>query len=513
MRKYISYILSVVLMFSAIAVSAEEYEEKGEASVSVDIIEQEAVTEDAEVNDITENDKIISEAVDLQDLDAELGNEIELNNEEEPEITVLSESANETDTWTSATSMGTSRAGCELMVVDGDLYAVGGMSSTGYLYTIEKYSDTGAAWQTVTTIPANIKGFGAVGYNSKIYIIGGYDDDYLNTVQVYDITTNSWSSIVPMNEKRDQPAVLCIDNKIYAFGGRNNSGFVNSYEYFDFSDNTWNTVTTGYSDTMIRVGAHAQYIDGYVCIYGGIDRDYNYAGVDMYLASALTNTDEIIADGYEWISAAWGADKALLFMWDRSTGTYNIKELSVSNGEISLSNVVLSNTSAVAKYSGYAIYNGYLYALGGYNLTSKSYLSSVNKYSVYYGDYSIGDGVISSIVTSDGNSITLNVEAGREYMLFVNAKNISSFDDYEFRIEYPDNVFTVVDGCTLTANKDTNIGIVSGTDINITENNANGIAFKCTEQLSSAVTKSVNAVLLRAEASGQRTIRYSMVEE
>jgi hypothetical protein len=65
----------------------------------------------------------------------------------------------------------------------------------------------------------------------------------------------------------------------------------------------------------------------------------------------------------------------------------------------------------------------------------------------------------------------------------------------------------------LTSNKDTNIGIVSGTDINITENNANGIAFKCTEQLSSAVTKSVNAVLLRAEASGQRTIRYSMVEE
>lgn len=55
-------------------------------------------------------------------------------------------------------------------------------------------------------------------------------------------------------------------------GGRNDNGFADSYEYYDFTDNLWHMVTTGFSETMIRTGAHAQYIDGYVCIYGGIDK-------------------------------------------------------------------------------------------------------------------------------------------------------------------------------------------------------------------------------------------------
>lgn len=42
-----------------------------------------------------------------------------------------------------------------------------------------------------------------------------------------------------------------------------------------------------FSETMIRTGAHAQYIDGYVCIYGGIDKNYNYAGVDVYSSNNL----------------------------------------------------------------------------------------------------------------------------------------------------------------------------------------------------------------------------------
>lgn len=63
-------------------------------------------------------------------------------------------------------------------------------------------------------------------YNSKIYIIGGYSSSgYSNTVQVYDVSANSWDSLESMNEERDQPATLCMNNKIYVFGGRNDNGF------------------------------------------------------------------------------------------------------------------------------------------------------------------------------------------------------------------------------------------------------------------------------------------------
>ena len=180
--------------------------------------------------------------------------------------------------------------------------------------------------------------------------------------------------------------------------------------------------------------------------------------------------------------------------------------MTVSDGDISLADVVFTNSPSACKYSQYIIYNGYLYSIGGYNTVSKKYLETVNKYSVYYGDYSVGDGTINSTDTTNGNSITFNAEAGREYMLFINVNNMVSFEGYTFKLEYPDGA--------MTADKDTN-GIVDGAEVVITENNSSGISFECTESLSGqeAVTKSVNAVILKANASGQRTIKYSMVQE
>lgn len=509
MKKYISILLSIVMLFSAISVYAENDngESNNDATMSINVIENQAIFEAQSENMTDGNNTGDAESTET------VGDEIIENNNVIESMNINANS--ETDYWTSMASMNSQRAGCELTSINGELYAIAGMSNSGYLSTIEKYNSTDNTWRTVTEIPNDTKGFGVVSNNSKIYIIGGYSNhNYLNTIQVYNTVSDTWSALSPMNEKRDQPAVLYMDNKIYVFGGRNEDGFADSYEYYDFSNNTWNEVTTGYTDTMIRVGAQAQYINGYVCIYGGIDKNYSFAGVDMYSSNNLKNTENIIANGCESISIAWGEDKALVFDWNRSNNTYDVHEMRVDNDEISFSDVLFENTNLVSKYSEYVIHNGYLYAVGGYNVSTKQYLGLVNKYSVYYGDYSIGDGTINSALTESGNSITLNVEAGREYMIFVNINNVYTFDGYTFNVEYPDDAFSLVDGCALTAYKDL-YGSVEGADILITESAPNEITFKCTEALSGeeAVTKSINAILLKANASGQRTIKYSMIHE
>lgn len=509
MKKYISILLSTVMLFSAISAYAENdnNESNNDATMSIDVIENQATFEEQSENLIDENDTGDDESVEI------VGDEIIENNNAIESMGINADS--ETDYWTSMATMNSQRAGCELISINGVLYAIAGMGNNGYLTTIEKYNTLNNQWQMVTEIPNVTKGFGVVSNNSKIYIIGGYDNsNYLNVVQIYDINSDTWSTLTPMKEKRDQPAVLYMDNKIYVFGGKNENGFVDSYEYYDFSNNTWNEVTTGYAESMIRVGAHAQYINGYVCIYGGIDKNYSFLGVDMYSTNNLKDFQTIVESGCESVSIAWGADKALVFDWNRSNNTYDVHEIRVDNNEISFSDVLFENTSDVSKYSEYVIHNGYLYAIGGYNITTKKYLGTVNKYSVYYGDYSIGDGTINSTVTAGGNSITLNVEAGREYMIFVNVNNASTFDGYTFKIEYADGIFSVEDGCALTADKDL-YGSADGTDILITENTSNGIKFKCTEELSGeeTVTKPINAILLKANASGRRTIKYNMIHE
>jgi len=573
MRKYISLILCSVMLASSVNVAYAENDTAAEheaAEMLVEIIEgnmtdtdgtekntekldsdndkldsnfDEADTDfiDSEQNDIS--DESITDSSDMNpdgNEQDELSHENNLNAEENkinetqdndtdsevnnkiPEISETEQNDNEimpliieseSDSWTNVSGMTEQRADSRMLSVGGDLYAIGGMGNSGYLSTMEKYNSADNAWQIVTDIPNLPKGFGAVTDGTKIYIVGGYSGgEYSDAVQVYDVSKGTWGSLSSMNEKRDQPAVLYMDNKIYVFGGRNENEFVNNYEYYDFSDNKWHMVTTNFSDSMIRIGAKAEYIGGYVCIYGGIDKNYEYGGADMYLAEDLKNSQNIVSGGYESISIAWGADKALIFA-QNSENNYNIHEMTVEDGIIRIADVVFENTNSAGKYTQYVIYDGYLYAAGGYNTAAKKYLNSFSKYSVYYGDYSIGDGTINNVSTAAGNSVTMNVEAGREYMIFVNVKNMSSFDGYTFAVEYPEDSFSVEDSCALTAEKDTGIGAVDGTDIYITKSGSNGLSFICTENLSgnTGVTKSINAVILRANSSGRRTITYSMI--
>ena len=433
-------------------------------------------------------------------------------NEEENDISELSLGSPESDTWTAQTSMNEGRANADYIIAGDDLYIIGGTGETGYLNTIEKYNETSDTWQNVTSIPGGPKGFAAAATETDIYIAGGYENgDYSNRVQVYNISAGTWSDMAPMQEKRDLAAAFCMDNKLYVIGGRNRNGFVNSYEFYDFSTNEWNLVTTGFAESMIRTGAKAKYIQGYVCVYGGIDKDYSRAGVDLYLASDLENEQEVLADGYKQVSVAWGETKAIILA-GQSMITVK-KELSIVDDSVDVADVIMNMGNQSWQYGRYMIYNGYMRRVGGY--TAAGYRNDFGKYSVYYGDFVPGEGIIESEVTNGGNQITLNAEAGKEYMLFVNVKNIASFDGYTFTIEYPSSSFEIIDGCALTAKNDTSTGAVQGADISITEYKANGISFICTEPLSGeeAISKGVNAVLLRANSSGQRTIKYSMTEE
>ena len=564
MKKYISVILCSALLVSVLTAGAEETPENinDGASVSAEIVEmipsdseestdetEEEIENDSEDTDTPENsgtepgetateeapaietipvepmqtdpatdpaEELITESPAPDPAETAEPSETEAVEPEQTEpvnentITLLS-----ADGWETAAALNIQRADTDLVIANDELYSVGGMGSAGYLSSIEKYDEHADTWTHITDIPGSIKGAGVVSSGSKIYVIGGYDNsDYLNTVKAYDINTGEWNDLPSMREKRDQPAVMYMDNKLYVFGGRNINGFVNSYEYYDLSDGQWSLVTTGFSDTMIRVGADAKYINGFICIYGGINMDFHNAGLDLYPVYNLNVRANVINTGYESIAAAWGADKALIFAWNSTSKSHNVYELSVSDGNVSTADVSIESLSDKNPYTRYVIYHGYLFAVGGYSTAQKRYIGQTSRYSVYYSDYVTGDGKITNEVTENGNSITMNFEAGREYLLFINTENMSSFAGYKFKLEYAEDAFTVEDACAMTAEKEINTGAVPGTDIEITESTAGGLSFICTEDIppGTTVTKAVNAVILKANSSGLRTITYGMIK-
>jgi uncharacterized repeat protein (TIGR02059 family) len=89
-------------------------------------------------------------------------------------------------------------------------------------------------------------GVGCVAVNNKIYVVGGasgpsYSLTFRNTLEVYDITTNTWSRLKDMPTARMYLKAVAIGNLIYAIGGRNYNRSTNVVEVYNIQTDTWST--------------------------------------------------------------------------------------------------------------------------------------------------------------------------------------------------------------------------------------------------------------------------------
>jgi hypothetical protein len=147
-----------------------------------------------------------------------------------------------TNTWRSSNDfpgtpgapapMPTPRIRLTVAAVNGKIYAIGGL---GGIDKVEVYDPDSNSWGTAASMPAALfdpsagrSDLAAASVNGKIYAIGGFEPDastnqlhIANTVQVYDPSSNSWSTAAGMPTARDSLAAADANGLIYAVGGIN----------------------------------------------------------------------------------------------------------------------------------------------------------------------------------------------------------------------------------------------------------------------------------------------------
>jgi N-acetylneuraminic acid mutarotase len=115
----------------------------------------------------------------------------------------------------------------------------------------------------------------AAAVDGIIYVVGGMAGNgaSLASVDVFDPTTNGWSSASAMSTRRDNPGAAVLDGRLYVFGGRtrNADGTVVdatllSVEMYDPSSNTWSArapMPTGRRTMVVGlIGGRAQVMGG-----------------------------------------------------------------------------------------------------------------------------------------------------------------------------------------------------------------------------------------------------------
>ena len=110
------------------------------------------------------------------------------------------------------------RVWLKMFIINKQLYAVGGDNiSPKSCPSIEVYDNKKECWKIVTFFPAPRKLYSSAVSGAKIYVFGGKDVHYcnVNTFDVYDVATDTWSCAIDGNLERQT-----IHNKEYFHGGQ-----------------------------------------------------------------------------------------------------------------------------------------------------------------------------------------------------------------------------------------------------------------------------------------------------
>jgi len=174
-------------------------------------------------------------------------------------------------------------------VVDNKIYVFGGANSSGVLNTVEMYDPTSDTWTAKTPMPTarRMPACGVV--DNKIYVIGGEaSGTAYGTVEVYDPLTDSWETKASMPTPRSGHAIGVVKEKIYAIGGNCiDWTAITTVEEYDPTTDSWQTKTdmptARFWLTVAVTNDSLLYAIG-----GGEDDFYGFSTVEVY--DPLTDT-------------------------------------------------------------------------------------------------------------------------------------------------------------------------------------------------------------------------------
>jgi len=273
------------------------------------------------------------------------------------------------------------------------LYFVGGKNNANnYLSSLNIYDIENNQWSAGASMSVNRGGMACVVYQDKLYVSGGIGrQGLLNSLQVYDPQTDNWTDKTAGGTARAYHTGHAIQGKIYFWGG--STGFeengdlrferLNTIDIYDPGTDQWER---GPSGGRSRAFHTSEFIQDKVLFWGGSDQaDLNLNTLDLFLPKSGVNS----VDGVrlhtapfpftlrEGASSAVLGDRAFLFGGVDSNGvvTSSLSIYNISSGTWSAG----TQTNATGKaFHEAVVYQERIYQLAG--IDSSSNLTNTVQY-------------------------------------------------------------------------------------------------------------------------------------
>ncbi|MFS1514772.1 kelch repeat-containing protein [Chengkuizengella sp. SCS-71B] len=275
-----------------------------------------------------------------------------------------------TNTWDEVASpMNYLRVNVQTEVINGKIYAMGGYNGE-FLNSVEVYDLISNTWTQLPSMNDARNYFQTVLLNGEIYAIGssGNASNTLNTVEKYNPITNIWAEVASMNNYRGEFEAKVIDGKIYVFGGSDQrfspTQYLDSVEVYDPTSDTWTELSNmNYSKGRFQTELY----NGNIYTIGG----YSVSGtlinnvevLNLYLPQIPNTPSNLTGEA---------GDSQVNLLWDLVEGadSYTIKRSTTQGGPYDIIAEGITGTT----YSDLDVENGitYYYMLSAVNAAGES---------------------------------------------------------------------------------------------------------------------------------------------
>lgn len=149
-----------------------------------------------------------------------------------------------TNSWSTKASMNSIRCEFVTATVNGKIYAIGGNNNFGAVNTVEEYNPATNTWTTKANMPTARSLMSGSVINNQIYVVGGWPGN-IATLEVYNPATNTWVTKASCTQARQQiNGTVGFNGKLYFIGGKNNvmTSYYQTNEVYDPNTNTWSSL-------------------------------------------------------------------------------------------------------------------------------------------------------------------------------------------------------------------------------------------------------------------------------
>jgi N-acetylneuraminic acid mutarotase len=172
--------------------------------------------------------------------------------------------------WNAKADMPTARMFLSSGVLEGKIYAIGGISSTA-TSAVEVYDPSADSWTKKNNMAQAICGHATCVIDSEIYVIGGTTSTYgtaLSSVYVYQKATDTWTRKADMQIAREYLSASVVNGKIYAIGGAS-TGIGQVYKTVEEYDPATDSWTTKANMPTARCWLSTSVVNGKIYAFGG----------------------------------------------------------------------------------------------------------------------------------------------------------------------------------------------------------------------------------------------------